>query len=164
MHEENEFGIAAHWHLSLLKTKGKLTSKQVDEGKFSVEKEKLKWVKELAKWQKEIVDSEEFLKAVRFDALRERIYVFSPKGDVYDLPLHATPVDFAYAVHTGLGKYIQGAKVNGKLVALSNKLHSGDVVEIIKSKNIKKPSHSWIDFVVTTTAKRKIKTQLRLAD
>jgi len=164
MHEENEFGVAAHWHLSLLKSKGKLTSKQVDEGRFGVEKSKLKWVKELAKWQKEIVDSEEFFKAVRFDALSERIYVFSPKGDVYDLPLNATPVDFAYAVHTGLGNYIQRAKVNGKLVALKKKLRSGDVVEIIKSKNVKKPSHSWIDFVVTTTAKRKIKTQLRLTD
>jgi GTP pyrophosphokinase len=163
MHEENEFGVAAHWHLSLLKAKGKLTSRQVDEGKFGIDTNKLKWVKELAKWQKEIVDSDEFLEAVKFDALSERIFVFSPKGDVYDLPLHASPIDFAYAVHTELGNYIKSAKVNGKQVALNKKLHNGDVVEIIKSKNVKKPSHSWVDFVVTTTAKRKIKSQLRLS-
>jgi GTP pyrophosphokinase len=162
MHEENEFGVAAHWHLSLLKSKGKFTSKQVDEGKFGIDANKLKWVKELAKWQGEIVDSDEFLKAVKFDALSERIYIFSPKGDVYDLPLHATPVDFAYAVHTGLGSYIKSVRVNGKQVALNKRLHNGDVVEIIKSKNAKRPSHGWIDFVVTTTAKRKIKSQLRL--
>jgi len=164
MHEENEFGVAAHWHLSILKSRGKLTSTQVDEGKFGININKLTWVKELAQWQKEIVDSDEFLEAVKFDALSERIYVFSPKGDVYDLPLHATPIDFAYAVHTGLGNYIKSARVNGRQVALNQKLHNGDVVEIIKSKNAKKPSHSWIDYVVTTTAKRKIKSQLRLSN
>lgn len=162
MNEQAEYGIAAHWAYTDVKKKAKVHDEVFDKLGVTAKEDKLKWVKELAKWQKEIVDSEEFLKAVRFDALSERIYVFSPKGDVYDLPLHATPVDFAYAVHTGLGNYIQRAKVNGKLVALKEKLRSGDVVEIIKSKNVKKPSHSWIDFVVTTTAKRKIKTQLRL--
>ena len=164
MHEQAEYGIAAHWAYTDVKKKAKLHDEVLDKSGVTVKEDKLKWVKELAKWQKEIVDSEEFLKAVRFDALSERIYVFSPKGDVYDLPINATPVDFAYVVHTGLGNYIQRARVNGKLVALKKKLRSGDVVEIIKSKNVKKPSHSWIEFVVTTTAKRKIKTQLRLTD
>jgi len=162
MHEQAEFGVAAHWAYTDVKKQAKVHADVLEKSGVTAKEDKLKWVKELAKWQKEIVDSEEFLKAVKLDALSERIYVFSPKGDVYDLPLHATPVDFAYTVHTGLGEYIQGAKVNGRLVALNSKLHSGDVVEIIKSKNIKKPSHGWIDFVVTTTAKRKIKTQLRL--
>ena len=162
MHEQAEYGIAAHWAYTDVKKKAKVHDDVLDKSGVRADGGKLEWVKELAKWQKEIIDSEEFLKAVKFDALSERIYVFSPKGDVYDLPLHATPVDFAYAVHTDLGSYIKSVKVNGKQVALNIRLHSGDVVEIVKSKNVKKPSHNWIDFVVTTTAKRKIKTQLRL--
>lgn len=160
MHEECEWGVAAHWHLSLLKSKGKLTSEQIEAG-MSFVGDKLSWVKELARWQKEIVDSEEFLKAVKFDALSERIFVFSPKGDVYDLPSGATPVDFAYSVHTQLGRYIALARVNGKVVPLDHKLESGDVVEIEKTKTPRKPSPNWLEFVVTTQARREIKRELR---
>jgi GTP pyrophosphokinase len=144
-----------------MKAKKKLTSKQVDEGKWKVSGEKLNWVKQLVDWQRELTDSEEFLKAVKFDALTHRNFVFSPRGDVFDLPMNATPVDYAYAVHTDLGSYIKGAKVDGKIVPLNYKLKSGEVVEIIKSKNRRRPSSHWIDFVVTTTARGKIKKALK---
>ena len=156
MHEEAEYGIAAHWYMALLKSKGKLTSEKIDKGRFFVPSEKLAWVKQLAVWQKTVLDSHEFLNALKFDALSHRIFVFSPKGDVYDLPLGATPVDFAYAVHTELGDRCQQAKVNGRLVSLDWKLKSGDVVEIIPSKKPKRPSLDWLKFVVTTVAKKKI--------
>lgn len=123
----------------------------------------MSWVKQLVKWQKEIKDSQEYLRAVRFDALSHRNFVFSPAGDVYDLPVGATPVDFAYAVHTKLGNYIKGAKVNGKMVSLDYKLKSGDVVEIIKSKSFQKPRSDWLGFVVTSLARREIRKSLRLS-
>lgn len=155
MHEQAENGIAAHWYMAMLKAKGKLSSKDIDKGEFFAPSEKLAWVKQLVTWQREIVDSKEFLKALKLDALAHRIFVFSPKGDVFDLPSGATPVDFAYTVHTDLGDRTNGAKINGKLVKLDYQLKSGDIVEIVKGKQVK-PSHDWLNFVVTTTAKRKI--------
>ena len=125
---------------------------------------KLSWVKQLAEWQKEIKDRSEYLNAVRFDALSARIFVFSPKGDVYDLPNGATPVDFTYAVHTDLSGYVKGAMVNGKMVPLNYQLKSGDIVEIIKSKNYKSPPRDWLSYVKTTEAKREIEKSLRKVD
>lgn len=152
MHEEAEHGLAAHWAYSEQKSKGvgekKLENVRVEN--------KLSWVQKLVDWQKEIKDSDKFLEAVKIDGFNHRNFVFSPKGDVYDLPRYATPVDFAYAVHTGLGNFLTGAKVNGKMVPLSYKLKSGDVVEILKSKNAKKPSRDWLKFVVTTETRREI--------
>jgi GTP diphosphokinase / guanosine-3',5'-bis(diphosphate) 3'-diphosphatase len=162
MHEEAEKGPAAHWQMNTLKSSGKLDSKGVDEGKWSVADEKLSWVKQLAEWQKEVKNSDEFLKAVKFDALSRRIFVFTPKGDVYDLPENATPVDFAYAVHTDMGQYLKLAKVDGKIVPLNYKLRNGQVVEILKNKEKRKPNHDWLDFVVTTLARREIKKKLKL--
>lgn len=153
MHEEAENGIAAHWFYAEQKQK-KSSEEKVEKG-FFAPTDKLKWVKELAAWQKEIVDSKDFLEALKFDGLAHRIFVFSPKGDVYDLPAGATPIDFAYAVHTELGNNIDGARINGKLSSLSNKLKNGDVVEIIDKKK-SKPSKKWLEFVVTRTAKREI--------
>ena len=157
MHEQAEFGVASHWHLASLKSSGKIGSMEIDEGKWTVSEEKLNWVKQLADWQKELKDSKEFLQAVKFDALSHRNFVFSPKGDVYDLPSGATPIDFAFAVHTKLGCYIKAAKVNGNIVQLDYKLKSGDVVEIVKTKKFKKPNEHWMRFVVTQTAKRAIR-------
>jgi guanosine-3',5'-bis(diphosphate) 3'-pyrophosphohydrolase len=154
MHEEAEYGIAAHWAYAQEKSKG--ASDKFLEEQGSRAKGKLNWVKQLVKWQEELKDSEEYLKAVKFDALNHRNFVFSPKGDVYDLPSNATPVDFAYSVHTQLGKYIKGAKVNGHIVPLNYKLSSGDICEIIKTKNSHKPNRDWLDFVATTAAKRAI--------
>jgi len=145
MHEQAEHGMAAHWSYK--------------EG--NVLAGKLNWVKSLVEWQKELVDSKEFYESVKIDAFQHRNFVFSPEGDVYDLPRHSTPVDFAYAVHTDLGSYIKGAKVNGRIVSLNHRLVSGDLCEIIKSKNKKLPNKDWLDFVVTTSARRNIKKELR---
>lgn len=154
MQEEAENGIAAHWHYAQQKDLG-ASDKKLEEGAFAPD-EKLSWVKQLVAWQKEIVDSEEFLKALKFDALHHRIFVFSPKGDVFDLPAESTPVDFAYAVHGELGNSCVGAKVDGKMAPLDFKLKSGQIVEIITSKVKKAPSRDWLKFVITTAARRKI--------
>ncbi len=159
MHDEAEYGIAAHWAYGEAKAKG---VKDAVLEKFGARApEKLSWVKQLVEWQKSITDSKEFIRAVKFDALGHRNFVFSPKGDVFDLPSNATPVDFAYEVHTDLGEYIKGAKVDGRIVPLSYKLKSGQVVEILKSKNLRIPNKDWLEFVVTTTARNKIKKALR---
>lgn len=162
MHQEAEYGVAAHWHLSMLKAKRGISSRDVEEGRLNVvDQNKFHWVRQLVDWQKEISDSKRFLEAVKFDALKERIFVFSPKGDVFDLPVASTPVDFAYAVHTNLGEYIKGARVDSKIVPLDFKLRSGQVVEIIKSKNPKSPNSNWLEFVITNLAKREINKHLR---
>jgi guanosine-3',5'-bis(diphosphate) 3'-pyrophosphohydrolase len=159
MHEQAENGIAAHWHYAYQKGRG-TSSLQLDEGFFSPN-EKMSWVNQLVAWQKEIVDSQEFLRTLKFDALSHRIFVFSPKGDVFDLPLGATPIDFAYAVHTDLGVQCTGAKVDGKLVPLDYHLKSGQVVEIVRNRNKKQPSRDWLNFVITRTARSEIAKQLR---
>ena len=161
MQQEAEYGIAAHWAYSGSKSKKGISEEKLEHLSFDKSFTKLSWVRQLADWQKEIKDKSEFLKAVKFDALSERIFVFSPKGDVYDLPVGATPVDYAFSVHTDLSGYIKGAEVNGKMVALNHKLASGDVIEILKSKNYKTPSRDWLDFVKTTQAKREIEKSLR---
>jgi len=159
MHEEAENGVAAHWFYSSAKSKG-ISDQKLEKGNLFAPSEKLSWVKQLVGWQKELVGSQEFVDALKFDGLAHRIFVFSPKGDVYDLPQNATPVDFAYCVHTKLGDETSGAKVNGKMVSLDHKLKSGDMVEIIKKEGIK-PTEGWLDFVVTNMAKRKIAAYFR---
>ncbi len=154
MHEEAENGIAAHWHYAATKNQG-FSDERLSEGTFAPG-EKLSWVKQLVAWQEEIVDSRDFLNALKFDALHHRIFVFSPKGDVFDLPQGATSIDFAYAVHTELGDKAMGARVNGKMVSLDYHLRSGEMVEILIDKNKKVPSRDWLGFVVTQTAKREI--------
>lgn len=157
MHEQAEMGIAAHWQYSQVKSKGvsgsQLENIQVDS--------KLTWVKQLAGWQKEITDSEEYLRSLKFDALQHRNLVFSPKGDVFDLPRGATPIDYAYAVHGKLGHQAKGALVNGKMVPLHHPLVNGDVVEILIDRNRKKPSHEWLNFVVTVRARQEINKELK---
>lgn len=157
MHEEAENGIAAHWFYTEKKSKS-VPGAKLERGTFTPD-EKLTWVKQLVSWQKEVVDSQEFLEALKFDALAGRIFVFSPKGDVFDLPDGATPIDFAYAVHTDLGDQTDGALVNGKMVPLNFKLKSGDVVNIIKKEG-SKPTEKWLRFVVTQVARREINKYL----
>lgn len=157
MHEQAENGIAAHWYYAKQKAK---KDRAVETG-FFAPNQKLVWVKELMKWQKEITDSKEFIDSLKFDALSHRNFIFSPQGDVYDLPEGATPVDFAYAVHTELGDTCAGAKVNGKMAPLSYKLKSGQVVEIIPSKTRKGPSRDWLNFVVTRATRSKIAKHFR---
>lgn len=159
MHEEAENGIAAHWYYVRLKKAG-FSDKRLEDGVFAPD-EKLSWVKQLVAWQKEIVGSQEFLQALKFDALKHRIFVFSPKGDVFDLPAESTPIDFAYAIHGELGDKAMGAKVNGKMVSLDSRLKSGDMVEILTSEKKKGPSRDWLSFVVTRVAKKEILKHFR---
>jgi len=154
MHEQAEMGPAAHWQYSTVKSTGASDTK-LESGKIKTDT-KLSWVRELLAWQEEIKDNSEYIKTLKFDALQHRLLVFSPKGDVYDLPAGATPVDFAYAVHTSLGSLITGARINGRLVSLSHNLQNGDVVELLVDRKRKAPSRDWLDFVVTTTARREI--------
>lgn len=151
MHHEAEYGIAAHWAYN---EKGKPKA-----GVF-VPREQIEWVKELRDWQKDSAgDSTDFLESLKIDFFKNRIFVFTPKGDVKDLPEGATPLDFAFAVHTDLGIRATGAKVNGKMVKLSHELDNGDVVEIILAKE-PKVSRDWLNFVKTSIAKGKIRSHL----
>lgn len=156
MHDEAEYGLAAHWNYSDKKASG-LSDDKISQG-FATSAEKLDWVKRLSQWQGEISDNQEFLKAIETDLFGKRIFCFTPKGDVKDLPAGSTPIDFAYMVHTQIGNLVTGSKVNGKVVSLNTRLKNGDVVEVALSKDPhKKPSRDWLGFVVTSLAKRRIK-------
>ena len=156
MHEESENGIAAYWAYSQAKD-----TKNYQEGKtIFAEKKELAWIKQLKNWQKEVSGSEEFLNSLKIDFLKNRIFVITPKGEVIDLPAGATPVDFAYQIHSEIGDQCVGAKVNGKITPLDRELQSGDLVEILIQKS-KKPSESWLEFIKTDQARRKIKAGLR---
>lgn len=154
MQAEAEYGIAAHWAWDEAgKPKSGL---QTQHKKFS-------WVKQLQEWQKEFYQnsaSEDFLESLKIDFFKDRIFALTPKGDVIDLPEGSTPVDFAYNIHSDLGDQISGAKVNGKLTALSQQLSSGDIVEIITQKN-KKPKIEWLSFVKSQIAKNKIRAHIK---
>jgi len=145
MHEEAEFGIAAHW---AYKEKGKT--------QLPVPAAKLKWIKELLDEQKEITDPDHYLNTIKLDFFTNRIFVFTPHSDVIDLPEGATPIDFAYHIHTDVGHHCGGAKINEKIAALDTLLKNGDVVEIIIDKNRKAPSEDWLKFAQTNIAKHKI--------
>lgn len=155
MHEAAEFGIAAHWHYD--------ESDKPNQGS-RVPESKLGWVRELARWHQEIEDDEQFLATLKIDAFQDRIFVFTPQGEVIDLPQHSTPVDFAYHVHTDLGDHTSGAKVNGRLVDLATELKSGDVVDIVIEKSRKAPSRDWLKFVKTHMARTHIRRALREHD
>lgn len=160
MHAEAEHGAAAHWAYSENKSED---TKELDlEKKGGVIDSKKGWVKQLVNWHKEISDSKKFMEVVKLDAFRSRILVFSPKGDVYDLPEGSTPVDYAYAVHSGLAKHLDSVLVNGLIVSLDYQLQNGDIVHIKKSKLPKGPYKDWLKHSVTTKARNGIRKQLRL--
>ncbi|HBX81933.1 MAG: bifunctional (p)ppGpp synthetase/guanosine-3',5'-bis(diphosphate) 3'-pyrophosphohydrolase [Propionibacteriaceae bacterium] len=141
MHRNAEYGVAAHW--------------KYKEGKFNQE---LNWVSQINQWQKETEDPTEFLDTLRFEITSDEVFVFSPKGDVTNLVQGATPVDFAYAIHTEVGHRCIGARVNGRLVPLDSKLDNGDVVEILTSKApVAGPSRDWLNFVASPRARSKIR-------
>ncbi len=154
MHQESEWGVAAHWHYVQMK-QGQISDERIEKGFFTPD-DKVGWVKELVAWQQEVTDSKELIKSLKLDALKKRIFVFTPQGDVYDLPSGATPVDFAYQIHSALGDSCQGARVDGRWVPLSFRLKSGQTVEVISAKN-KKPSADWLKFVITKKARDKLK-------
>lgn len=160
MHDEAEFGIAAHWLYSEKEKKG-LRSYFLRKTKKIPEKE-LAWVRQLREWQNEIGrDDEEFLEGLKIDFFRNRIFAFTPRGDIIDLPEEATPVDFAYAIHTEVGNNTVGAKISGKIVPLNYCIRNGEVVEILTSKENKKPSRDWLNFVKTSLAKSHIRRELK---
>jgi len=154
MHREAEFGIAAHWYY--LEQKG--LRSYIKRLITKAPGKELVWVKQLREWQEETkgVSPDEYLKSLKIDFLKNRIFVFTPRGDVIDLPDGATPVDFAYAIHTEIGNQCAGAKVNEKMVSLSQSLKNEDVVEIIIDKK-RTPSQDWLKFVKTNMARSRIK-------
>ncbi|USN53285.1 MAG: bifunctional (p)ppGpp synthetase/guanosine-3',5'-bis(diphosphate) 3'-pyrophosphohydrolase [Candidatus Nomurabacteria bacterium] len=152
MHEFAEYGIAAHWHYS---ESGK------PKGVSQVPKRMTNWMQALTQWKKEFAKDQEYLESLKVDVFKNQIYVFTPEGDVVELPEDATPVDFAYRVHTDVGNQCSGARVNEKIVALDTPLRSGDVVEILKEKKRKRPNRDWLDFVKTHSAKEQIRKATR---
>ncbi len=162
MHREAEYGIAAHWSYSEKKGLAGYIKEKFSKQKPTRElKKEFIWVKQLQEWQKEKFDStKEFIDSLKIDFLKDRIFIFTPKGDIIDLPEGATPVDFAYQVHTDIGHQCTGAKIDGKLSSLSQPLQNGQVVEIIIQKN-KKPKQAWLNSVKTNLAKNRIKAALR---
>lgn len=152
MHREAEEGIAAHWAYSERKAAG---------NELLERSRALTWVNQLREWQTAHPgDPREFLESLRIDFFKNRIFVFTPKGEVIDLPEGATPVDFAYHIHSDIGDRAVGARVNGKMSALSSELTNGDIVEILVQKN-KKPSRDWLEFVKTSLARKHIRSALK---
>ena len=150
MHRICEFGVAAHWSYK----------EQKDQRGEKTDLEKFSWLRQMIELQKEVQDPSEFLAAVKVDLFEEEIFVFTPRGDVIQLPVGATPLDFAFSVHTDVGTSAVGAKVNGRITPLRGKLHSGDIVEIVTSPN-QKPSKDWLNFVVSSKARAKIRSFFR---
>ena len=148
MHRVAEQGIAAHWKYK----EGKAASR-TDEGRFD-------WLRQMLEWQKELKDSSEFMSSVKVDLFPEEVYVFTPNGDVKELPRQSTPIDFAYSVHSDVGHRCTGAKVNGRLVPLRTELRNGDIVEIITSAS-QTPSKDWLKFVKTSKAKNRIRNWVK---
>ncbi|MFZ5898078.1 MAG: RelA/SpoT family protein [Bacillota bacterium] len=144
MHRTAEYGIAAHWRY---KAGGK-SDKDFDE--------RLAWLRQLLDWQHELRDAREFMESLKIDIFADSVFVFTPKGDVIELPAGSIPLDFAYRIHTDVGNRCIGAKVNGRLVPLEYKLKNGDVVEILTAKH-PSPSRDWLNIVKTSAAKTKIR-------
>jgi GTP diphosphokinase / guanosine-3',5'-bis(diphosphate) 3'-diphosphatase len=148
MHDLAEFGIAAHW---MYKEAGRGGAPAPDSDG------KLKWLRSLLDWQQDMADPREFMETLKVDLFEDEVFVFTPKGEVKSLASGATPLDFAYEIHTDVGHRCVGAKVNGKIVPLSYQLRSGDIVEVLTSKRERGPSRDWLALVKTTRARNKIK-------
>ncbi len=145
MHEVAEAGIAAHWHYK----EGSRADRRYDE--------KLAWVRQLIDWQREVADATEFVEGIKLDVFQDQVFVFTPKGDVKDMPAGATALDFAYRIHTDVGHRCIGTKVNNRLVPLDHRLRNGDIVEVITTKAAHGPSRDWLNIVRTSHAKEKIR-------
>jgi guanosine-3',5'-bis(diphosphate) 3'-pyrophosphohydrolase len=153
MHEMAEFGVAAHWMY-----KQRPQSGEGPAGTNGSEADaKMKWLRSMLDWQKEMSDPQEFMESLKIDLFEDEVYVFTPKGEVKSLAAGATPLDFAYEVHTEIGHRCVGARVNGKIVPLHYELRSGDIVEILTAKRERGPSRDWLAMVKTTRARNKIK-------
>lgn len=148
MHRIAEYGIAAHW-----KYKEGVSADQ--------EEVKLSWLRQSLEWQKEMDNPKEFLETLKMDLFENQVFVFTPKGDVMELPAGSTPLDFAFKVHSEVGAKCVGAKINGKMVTIDHKLENGDIVEIVTSSNSSGPSIDWLKIVKSPTARTKIRQWLK---
>jgi GTP pyrophosphokinase len=154
MHRVAEYGVAAHWQYKE-GVKG-----QRKRGPSERDAERFTWLRQIMDWQRELSDPREFMASLRFDLFQDEVYVFTPAGDIKELPEGATPVDFAYAIHTEVGDHCTGGKVNGRIVPLSTPLKNGDQVEVLTDKK-RMPSRDWLKFVKTAKARTRIKHYIR---
>ncbi len=152
MHRTAEFGLAAHWKY---KEGIKSGSDAEDQSQDNLDG-KLNWLRQLLDWQKDMRDATEFMDTLKTGLVSDEVYVFTPRGDVMSLPANSVPIDLAYAVHSGVGNHMYGAKVNGKIVPLTYKLQNGDIVEILTSEKIHGPSMDWLKIVASSGARSKI--------
>ncbi len=154
MHQVSEVGIAAHWRYK----EGSKAERDYDA--------KLAWLRQLMEWQRDVSesDAEEFVEGIKLDIFQDQVFVFTPRGDVKDLPAGATPLDFAYRIHTDIGHRTIGAKVNNRLVPLDYRLKNGDIVEIVTTKGEHGPSRDWINIVRTSHAREKIRQWFKKKD
>ncbi|MEI7743190.1 MAG: bifunctional (p)ppGpp synthetase/guanosine-3',5'-bis(diphosphate) 3'-pyrophosphohydrolase [Chloroflexota bacterium] len=154
MHQVSEVGIAAHWRYK----EGSKSERDYDA--------KLAWLRQLMEWQRDVSDSDatEFVEGIKLDIFQDQVFVFTPRGDVKDLPAGATPLDFAYRIHTDIGHRTIGAKVNNRLVPLDYRLKNGDIVEIVTTKGEHGPSRDWMNIVRTSHAREKIRQWFKKKD
>ena len=152
MHRVAEYGVAAHWRYK-------------EGGKHGKDEDRIAWLRQLLDWQRDLAGAEDFVESVKTDVFHDQVFVYTPKGAVLDMPAGATPLDFAYRIHTDLGHQTVGAKVNGRMVSLNSNLKNGDVIEIIRSRASKGPSRDWLNgnlgYVRTTHSKEKIRQWFR---
>jgi guanosine-3',5'-bis(diphosphate) 3'-pyrophosphohydrolase len=148
MHEESLYGIAAHWYYK-------------QKSGSPAEKGQPGWVRDILNIQRQAENTNDFISSLKVDVFQDRIFVFSPKGDVFDLPENSTPIDLAYAIHSEIGHKAMGSLINNKMAKLDDKLKNGDLVEIIIDKNRKGPNRDWLKFVKTHRAKSKIRQALK---
>lgn len=151
MHRVAEYGIAAHWKYKEGNTKSDQNNEDM----------KLAWLRQTLEWQKELNDPKEFMETLKMDLFSSQVFVFTPKGEVIDLPAGSTPLDFAFKIHTAVGCKCVGAKVNGKMVTIDHTLNNGDIVEIVTSSNSSGPSVDWLKIAKSSTARNKIRQWLK---
>lgn len=149
MHHTAEYGIAAHWRYK----EGSKEDREFEQ--------KLSWLRQLLEWQRDMRDAREFMDTLKVDLFSDEVFVFTPRGDVLDLPTGSTPIDFAYRIHTDVGNHCVGAKINGRIVPLTTTLENGDIVEILVNRKSPGPSVDWLNIVQTSQAKNRIRQWIR---